>query len=185
MRQSVPLVRLGILLLGTLGACAETTGPQPQGSTLSSPSPDTTIRGLDSVYLAIEAQVPGFAGVYARPDSAYVLLLTDPSDSARAKQVVADYLHTQSGQGPTPTFVIAPARYRFSQLLEWQRAVATLMSDPETASLDADEVLNAVHLFVTPGSDIAQWQTRVEALGVPADAIVVTYGETPVAQPGT
>jgi hypothetical protein len=126
----------------------------------------------DDKWADLAAQVPGgFAGLLY-VDSKPVLMLTDPSQSAAAKQALAPSFPTFNVNAAE----VRQARWDFAQLVNWYDYLLTRTQIWQTEGIttgDKDEAINRIRYGVV---DVAARDRLVHALGgieLPCDLIAI------------
>lgn len=144
-------------------------------------------RGFEDDLLSLEALVPEVGGAYLDADGEFVLLLTDLTQRTKAgahlRTLGAGWrlpveLRARLGAG---RFRVASARYSFSSLVVWQRALGAArgMTEAGVVTLDADERSNRVVAGVATPQQTALVRAAAIRAGVPAEALTVNVVGTP------
>jgi len=141
------------------------------------------MRGIEDEILRIESRVPGFAGMHKDASGQMVVHLADLGQRPAAAAEMAKIAVLLKDMDPGTARDLAAGRikvvqadYSFSQLVDWQQAtLSALAARPGFNSVDADESTNHVHVTLLPGTDIASFSKAMTGLGIPAQAIEITY----------
>jgi hypothetical protein len=169
--------RLSCLLIALAlpGACDEPFGT-PQRTLIDAvtrrPPPYTT----DSVFFALNQQVPGFAGFYFDREGALHVQTTVTSNKDAAIAAVTRFRSAFTGpNGERGAGRIIPhtVRYNFAELFAWKSAVYGAMRLGLAHAVDADEVTNTVTVFVETRAQIGKARVFLLGRGIPEDALIV------------
>lgn len=121
----------------------------------------------DRAMLALEAEVPGFGGLWIGDDGALHAFVRDPATAPleRLERLVGQAVRVERGD------------FAFSELNAWRDRGRGVLNAPGVVLIDADERLNRVRVGIVPGEGAAQRAQAVRALltarGVPAEAIEI------------
>lgn len=121
----------------------------------------------DQQLMALNAEVPGFGGMWIGDDGALHVWMRDPAPAP------VDRLENLLGQAVR----VERGDFDFAQIAAWRDRGRSVLSAPGVVLIDADERLNRVRVGVLPGDGAAQRAQVVRNLlaqrGVPADAIEI------------
>ena len=181
-----------VATIAILAACSETTQPDPVA-----PSPSLTriadctgpARSLDPAlaaslppltgvwtpdegWAALARKVPGgFAGILY-VDNKPVLLLTDPSQAAAAKEALAREIPWFD----IPGAQVRKARWDFAQLYDWYAYLMIyghVWQTPGMTMGDKDEAINRIRYGVLDNASRADLVSRLAGLNLPCDLIAI------------
>jgi len=125
---------------------------------------------LDELLEAVNAQAPGFGGMYRSGKSEMTIFVTPKGNNAdvekAARAVFVDY-----PWATIATVRFLPARFEVLELQAWRLRVPEL-GRAHLLSTDFDETANVVRVGLDPSADLAAATVSVVAIGAPAGAIV-------------
>jgi hypothetical protein len=131
---------------------------------------------IDAVFLQVNNEVAGFAGV-VREEGVRVLLLTDGGRFYEARSALASRLPGRQFESAT---VWRPVDYEWRELASWHAAVIPLLALDEVLSTDANERLNRLVVGVRAASDMLVVREAAARRGIPAAALVLRVATRPV-----
>jgi hypothetical protein len=128
----------------------------------------------DDYWADLAKEVPGgFAGGILS-NGQPVLLLTDTTKAAEAKQALAPKLHLSNFD--VSAAAVRPARWDFDQLVDWYNYLiirSNFWWGVGITSGDKSESLNRIHFGVEDEGSRARLVEKLDGLDVPCDLIVV------------
>lgn len=141
-------------------------------------------RGIEDEILRIEAQVPGFGGLYFDRDAGQVTIVirtdTDQAQAVSAAREVTSRLAGLPGMPPSlaEDIRVVEGEFSFSELLGWSKTLfPQLLSIEGFLSIDADESTNRVQVRVEhPDAEVAVRQAA-DGMGVPEGLLRVQRGD--------
>jgi hypothetical protein len=163
-----------------VAACSDSTGPSGRARERSQAR---FLRGVDREFAEIARTVPGFGGLSRASDGSAVLLLTDPSQAAAAKQAVAARSRRLRGIDLSRVQVRG-AKFDYVRLTDWRARLREELDVPGLVYLDIDESNNQLRVGVRAGTSHAVVESAITNLDVPADAVTIADAE-PVRFSGT
>jgi hypothetical protein len=126
----------------------------------------------DERWADLAKRVPGgFAGI-VYVDSKPVLLLTDPSQAAAAKEALAPEFPRFDIRGAE----VRQARWDFAQLVEWQAYLMInghVWQTPGMTTSDNDEAINRISYGVLDDASRARLASRLAGMNLPCDLIAI------------
>lgn len=155
--KSSLLAVLVLTLVVALPAAARDADP---GERVAAPNADRAM-------LALEAEVPGFGGLWIGDDGVVHAFVRDPASAP------VEHLERLVGQSVR----VERGDFAFSQLSTWRDRGRGVLNAPGVVLIDADERLNRVRVGIVPGEGAARRARAVRALlaarGVPAEAVEI------------
>jgi hypothetical protein len=141
-------------------------------------------RGIESVILKMENDVPGIGGMYYdTATSRMVIYVKDQSQGAQASGLVRTYLSQARVTQPEAELAsnapvdVRIGQYAFSQLVGWSEILTRdLLKIPNWLSIDADERLNRVSITIADETARQTVNAAVAANGVPVAAVQIAVG---------
>jgi len=122
----------------------------------------------DDAWADLAKTVPGgFAGVFRDSLHRPVLLLTDPTRAAEAKQVMGRHLPFLSSDVD-----VRPARWDFAQLVDWFNYLLPHLGVPLTMA-DKDETVNRIRFSVASMELRDSLVHRLAMFPLPCDLVIV------------
>lgn len=172
-QRSAILARCGAVLACSLvlTSCDDPTPVEPARAAtptvvVTPGGQPTSVRPEEQPFSELSRGARSAAGFYMDSGGAFVVLVRDEADDARAQTAFYSLLNagTVRARRRTPSVRVRRARFTFGQLAVWR----DLLSDPlldsrGVLSLDLDEVRNTVTVGVRAG-DSLQTQSAVRAL---------------------
>jgi len=175
--------RLALLAIAFVGiACTEEgprlVDPEPVFQALPSQAEFFAPPGsIDAVFLEVNGDVPGFAGMIIE-DGKPVLLLVEGSRAEQALAALQGRLPDRSLSAGEVTW--RQAQYEWREMARWHAAVLPMLTRREVVFSDADEALNRIVLGVVEGTNEEAVLEEAVRRGVPREAVVVKTTERPV-----
>jgi hypothetical protein len=80
---------------------------------------DPELDPVSRLFLEVEAQAPGFAGLYVGDDQRLNIQLVDPSQRGLTEAVLRNLLRVRKPQRNIDSFVFHQVAYSYSQLHQW------------------------------------------------------------------
>jgi hypothetical protein len=133
---------------------------------------------IDAVFLEVNDEVPGFAGM-VRENGEPVFLLVEGSRADQARAALHALLPDRGLDAARGNW--RQADYEWRDLARWHAAVLPLLTRDDVVFTDANEALNRIMIGVLKGTDEAAVVEEAVKLGVPGEALVLTTTEPPVA----
>jgi hypothetical protein len=166
------LFAVGALALVT--ACSDPSGPEPAAYRYQRPpiTKENLLRGLDRQLAQLAREVPGFGGLARRPDGSALMLLTDPSRAAAARQVLAAKARLLGGIDAS-RIDVQTVKFDYLRLTDWKARVRSSLDVSGLVFLDIDESKNQVRIGVEQGTSHDLVAAEVTKLGIPPDAVTV------------
>lgn len=166
---------------------ASKTPPSASRATATASAAPRINRGFEDEILKLEAQIPGFGGMFRDAAGRAVIYLRDLPQANAAVGTIRSMAATLNVE---PGFArqLAEGRdievrrglFAFSQLVDWQRTVAAATVRLNGfISVDADESLNQVRVTIADDVSPIPFQDAVAALGLPASAVKLETGPRP------
>ena len=175
-------VAVGVSVLAIIvGACGDPSGPDAEAVRRRAEAQQRMLQGLDREFAQLAREVSGFGGLARRSDGSAVLLLTDPTKAATARQAVAAKARLFGRLDPSRIEVRA-VKFDYVQLTDWRERLRSL-DVPGLVFLDIDESANHLRIGVEQGTSHDVVTSEVAKLDIPADAVTVEDSEpiTPMA----
>ena len=134
--------------------------------------------GLDGRFLDLTRQVPGFGGYFFDENGDLNVYLTDLSRESAARVVVAEVARNRPERAHQPwrrpaEIVVRRGDFDYQQLNDWRGRLSAALAIAGVQLLDTDEATNRIFIGVTEEDAKARVLSRVAALGVPRNAVVV------------
>jgi len=177
MRSTTRAILISVAASWLLGCTTErtpTSTNRPSFEVTQDPSVDPlpTPAGptLDETFLAVEREVPGFAGVFVDKAGALVIQLVDTLQANAATSVVNRVFGGVPGlRGRVQQ--IASVRYSFSRLWGWREALYKAGLPAGVRFVDLDEQANLIRVGTAEESGAVSVTTQAIGLGIPKEAI--------------
>jgi hypothetical protein len=174
MRTRKPAM-FAVAALWLVAACSDPTGPEAAAPPRYQRPPitkETLLRGLDRELAQLAREVPGFGGLSRRADGSAVMLLTDPSRAAAAKQAVAAKAR-MLGRIDASRLEVRAVKFDYLSLTDWKADLRSSLKAPGLVFLDIDESENHVRVGVVPGTSHDLVASEVAKLNIPPDAVTI------------
>jgi len=162
-----------------VAACGDPSGPDAAQRRAAQ---QRALRGLDREFAQIARQVSGFGGLSRRSDGSALVLLTDPTRAASARQAIAAKARLFGSIDPS-RIDVRVVKFDYLQLIDWRDRLRSL-DVPGLVFLDIDESANQLRIGVEPGTSHDVVASEVAKLDIPADAVSVEDTE-PIAYMAT
>ena len=135
-------------------------------------------RDMDSRFVELSKQVPGFGGYFFDDQGDLNVYLTDASHAAAARAAVADVARNRPQRPQRPwtratAIVIRHGDYDFAQLDSWHRRVAAAAANAGVTMIDSDETSNRVIIGIAQESDRPALVAALTTAGVPLGAVTI------------
>lgn len=134
---------------------------------------------LDDWFLQIEAQVPGFGGLYIGVDGSPVVLLTDTTLASKADSAVASVLATLPGDIPSRTVLTRQVSFSFGQLSAWRDSLYQHKEATGVTLVDVEENNNRLFVGVSGKEYIEPIKTILRQAWAPDLAFAVEVQAPP------
>jgi len=133
---------------------------------------------IDEVFLDVNQQVPGFAGMI-REEGGLLVLLTDGNrlDDARA---ALEMQMPGRGLDVASSLAWQQVDFEWKDLARWHTAVIPMLTQEEVVFTDANERLNRIVVGVFEGTRPAAIVEEAVRRGVPREAVLVRSTQPPV-----
>ena len=173
MRTRMPAV-FAVGALALVAACSDPSGPEPAADRYQRPpiTKANLVRGLDRELAQLAREVPGFGGLSRRPDGSALMLLTDPSRAAAARQAVAAKARRLGGIDAS-RIEVRTVKFDYLRLTDWKAQVRSSLDVRGLVFLDIDESTNQLRIGVEQGTSHDLVAAEVTRLGIPPDAVTV------------
>ena len=133
-------------------------------------------RGIESWFVAFEARVPGFGGMYL-DDGEIVALVPNPSDESVLALIEEEFIDSARNRGQfsrQAAIRLERADYAMSALITWHElAAANTDGSLEINGIGVDHRRNRLSLRTGDADNEPGIREFAARLGIPADAIVV------------
>lgn len=128
----------------------------------------------DELYWRVGSMVPGFGGVYLGDGGNPIIVLLDPRDSAAARVAVSRLLGACSSAHPCR---YVRGQFSYIDLATWRDSlIRNLFASGLATSMGIDQQANRVTVGATHMSDSAVVAARINALGIPLKAVIISPG---------
>jgi hypothetical protein len=117
-------------------------------------------------------RVPGFGGVYMRPDGSFDVVSAMPGRAVETTNAVDALLSERGITGPHRITVL-PGRYNYRQLRDWKMRFAT-MAHHNIVRTGIDSRDNRFHVGVLDTATVVAIRADLNALGIPDSAVVLS-----------
>jgi hypothetical protein len=126
---------------------------------------------LDEIYADIDAQVPGFGGMFLDEAGELNIFLVDPSVRGAALDALAPLLGAK--ELPTSHMRVLEGTYRYAELEEWNRSLTSVLEIPGVSLTDIDESRNRLRVGLESEEGGEELDRRLMELGIPLDAVLI------------
>ncbi len=166
--KAIGLFALATFIVGFRTAVARHQPPGPKSAVGAVPRSDAK-SGLDSAFLAIEAQVPGFAGLYIDESGEPVVLTKHDGSRVQTTALVQAFLSGRRHSGKGIKF--AHANYSIAELTTWREALRSAFYIPGVVTVGIQHQYNRILVGVVGNDAERAVLQRARDLGIPREAI--------------
>jgi hypothetical protein len=136
--------------------------------------------GLDSRFIELERQVPGFGGYFFDGDGNLNVYLTDLSQEGAARAAVTEVARNRGERSEQPwsrpaEIVVRRGNFDFAQLHRWRARLNTALPQIGVRLIDIDEAKNRIFVGVADEAAKSDVLTLVDQLGLPQNAVTVDF----------
>lgn len=129
-------------------------------------------RGIEDDFLRLEADLPGFGGLYLDKNQDVVAVTTGAESDVRVRERVLEFVRSSSNRfakpdGSLPAVLVKRGDYSSSQLLDHLFKVRSqLRVEDDVVYLDADEEKNRLRIGIGPKGSLARAYGLAQRAGI-------------------